>query len=212
MPFNVEEFKAQQSAGNGHLRTNRFLVRIPIPQALTGGTYNGLSTARILEFWIQDASIPGYDLITGDVRRYSYGPNEKRPYGGNVNDFQMLVNLDGNANTHEFFYRWQSAIIPHNFSSGMNATYEHGAGKNNMYTVSYKQEYASTVEVTGYREDGQKAIVFELIEAFPMSISNIATSWADQNQIAQFTVNMQYLDWIKGTDGQASPGRSVIQN
>ncbi len=213
MPFNVEEFKAQHTRNSAYLKTNRFHVRIPIPQILTESNYDALSTARIMEFYIQDSSVPGYDLVLGDVRRWSYGPNEKRPYSGNVNEMQLLINLDGNGTTHEFFSQWISAIMPHDITQGIAGTSTVGSFQNSMYTMSYKNEYATTVQITGFDEGGSEKIRFELIEAFPSNISNIATSWADQNQIAQFTVSMQYLDWTKQdlNSGEPSPAQTISE-
>lgn len=200
MAFNVEEFRSRLNANKGLMRTNKFHIRIPVPQVLLGGAYNGTPVSRYMEFYIQDASMPGYDLVIGNVRRWSYGPNEARPYSGNVNAFQMTINVDGNGDTHELISRWISAIMPHDITRGISGSYTHGGGTNNQYLLTYKNRYATSIEVTAFREDGAPTMSFELIEAFPSNITPINVSWGDNNQIAQFQATFQYLDFTKTTN------------
>lgn len=200
MSFNIEEFRSHQNRNKAYARTNKFHVRIGVPQVLLNGVYTeGMATARFLEYYIQDGSIPGIELVTGDVRRHTYGPNEKRPYGVNVAPVSLLINNDGSNKAYDFFEAWISSIIPHDYNQGMLGSRQTGAQNVPVYQLSYKQEYATEIEITAFAENKSIISQHKLIEAFPSSISNIAMSWGDLNQIQQFTVEFQYLDWFKTT-------------
>ena len=171
MPFNIEAFKATHGALNGYQRTNKFVVQVP--------TFIGAS--RLVEFMCQDAAIPGYQIMTGNMRRWSYGVNEMRPFAPNFVQAQLLFNIDGNHDVLNFFHDWMSIIVPHDVGSD--------------YLISYKEDYVRPLRIVTFNEVEQVTRTVTLREAFPSNINQTALSWGDQNQIAQFTVFIEYVDW-----------------
>ena len=191
MPFDIDAFRSTQNNKNGYIRTNKFHVRFAVPQLMIPD----LSVARDLEFYCQDIAVPGYQLMTGNVRRWGYGPNESRPFAPNFQQIQLLVNTDGNMDTWNFFQQWLSVILPHDATSGFITSSPRTSG--NTYELSYKTEYATDVEITVFNEVNQEKKKVFLRESFPSNMNQINLSWGDQNQIAQFTVFMEYLDWYQ---------------
>ena len=92
MAFNIESFKAEQNKRNSVLRPNKFEVMI------TGPTPKGsdIDTQRALSFWCEEAIFPGYQLLSHNMRRYTYGTNETRPFSPNFNPVQLTFAADNN--------------------------------------------------------------------------------------------------------------------
>lgn len=193
--MNIEEFKSQQNARNGLMRNNRFLVRIPPPQVLFN-TQAVSETSRALEFWCQEAQIPGYQLLSHNVRRHTYGTNETRPFAPNFQPIQLTFASDAKAEVWGFFNAWMQHILPHDARQGMSTDSNYGAKSNQMvYELSYKTEYATDMEIIVFDENGNKVLTFTIREAFPSNLNAIPLAWGDQNNYAQFPVFIEYLDW-----------------
>ena len=190
--LNINEFVAKQNENNGYMRTNRFSVRMTAPPILIDRS----NAARDIEFYCESTELPGYQMMTHDVRRWSYGPAEKRPFAPNFVQAALTMNVDGNMTNWTYFNDWIQAIIPHDRgdNGGIGSASQHGNG-NKVYELSYKKEYATDVLIDIYRTDGTIIRTTKLIEAFPSNINAIPVSWVDNNQIAQFVVYLDYLDW-----------------
>ena len=190
--LNINQFVAKQSQNNGYMRTNRFRVRMTAPSILIGQA----NIARDVEFYCEAAQLPGYQVMTSDVRRWTYGPSEKRPFAPNFIQVALTMNVDGDMANWNYFNVWLQSIIPHDrgYNGGINLASQHGNG-NKVYELSYKSEYAVDVNVDMYRTDGSIARTTNLIEAFPSNVNGINVGWNDNNQVAQFVVYLDYLDW-----------------
>ena len=183
MAFNIENFKAEQSKRNGVLRNNKFRVRPNPPPVLANS-----DLSRSLEFWCAGVQIPGYQLMTHDVRRYTYGTNEARPFAPNFEPIQLLFYADGNDDILDFWHSWMSYIIPHDMSNGIN--------NNGAYLLRYKDEYAVDMSITYFNELGEELKTITVRGAFPININSIPLSWMEQNSFVNFTVFIDYLDWF----------------
>jgi len=196
MPFDISKFSNQIGDTNGYLKTNKFHVRMGVPQLLLAKYPQALDVASTMEFYCQDAVLPGYQLMTGNTRRWTYGPNESRPFAPNFQQIQLLFNVDGFARNLEYFGAWLNTIIPHNNDKDFNSKSALTGG--DKYTLSYKTEYACDMEIDVFDDLGYRVKTYYIKEAFPSNINQIQISWGDQNQIAQFTVFMEYLDYHTG--------------
>jgi len=189
MSFNVSEFTSKINERNGYARTNKFEINIPVPTIIPkiGG-----EIARDLKFYCSDAVLPGYQIMTGNVRRHTYGTNEVRPFSPNFQQVQLVFNVDGDFDTWNYFNDWMQTIIPHD-GANMDNNSEFSVGK--PYEIAYKKDYAVDMNIKVMSEDGFQIKEVFLREAFPSNVNLIQLSWADQNQISQFTVFIEYLDW-----------------
>ena len=194
--FNIENFKGEVSDRNGILKSNRFLMTmVPPPVAtLAMSNENETSIGRSLEFWCDSIILPGYQLMMGDVRRWTYGPHEKRPYGPNIISLQTVFLADGDGKMMEFFHSWLNNIIPHYTPQGM--TYPAaGAGGLDPYEVRYKSQYATDLHIYVYRDSGNAVLHYVCKEAFPSHVIDTPVSWDMTNRPLKFQVNFEYLDW-----------------
>ncbi len=198
MAFDISEFTGKVNERFGYARTNKFLVQIPSPVV---PFYGGKEVARDLRFYCSDAVVPGYQLMTNNVRRHTYGPNEVRPFAPNFQQVQLTFNVDNAFDTFNYFNDWMSAIMPHDgMDMGNTSAY---SDVNKPYELAYKNFYAVDMAIYIADESGIVTKQVFLREAFPSNINQIQMSWADQNQIAQFTVFIEYLDWVESIDGTA---------
>lgn len=220
--FNVEVFKSEISKRNGIMRNNKFLMSFVPPAISTGALNNTIQTlgpnggiiteqitadissiGRSVEYWCEAVTLPGYQLATGDTRRWTYGPNEKRPFGPNVLPVQTLFLSDGNGDMFKFFHSWMNNIIPHYVSSSFPYPQPDSPGMD-PYEVRYKSEYVTDLHIYVYgehassndpKEADREILHYVLREAFPSHITDVPMAWADTNTHMKFQVIFDYLDW-----------------
>lgn len=187
MAFNIEEFKSVIDKNNGILRTNKFLVQFPPPPILIDDS----SMFRDLEYFAEQITLPGVNLSAHDVRRYGYGPIEKRPISHSFTDLSVMFILDGNSNIHRLMHKWISAISPFDMRDGIA---QNNAGP---YLLNYRNEYITDLNITVFNEQGDDTESIKLIirEAFPMAIADGQFNWSEFNNHARMTVQFSFIDW-----------------
>lgn len=189
MAINIEVFKAEVARRNGIMKSSKFKLSFVAPPTI-------LPDSRHLEYWCEAATIPGYQLMMGDVRRWTYGPHEKRPYGPNTVALQTVFLSDADGSNLRFFQEWMNFIIPHSVPNSMNTP----SGGMYPYEVQYKYNrngpiYVTDIHVSQYRDDGTKMLEYVIKEAFPSQIIDIPVGWEAANQHMKFQVVFDYLDW-----------------
>lgn len=195
--FNVEVFKSEISKRNGIMRNNRFLMTFVPPTVSVLAMTEGQDTASIgrsMEYWCEAVALPGYQLVSGDVRRWTYGPHEKRPFGPNVVPLQTLFLSDGNGDMFKFFHSWMNNIIPHYVSTSFDAPQD-GSPKMYPYEIRYKNEYVTDIHIYVYDESGKEKLHYVIKEAFPSHVIDIPMAWEATNSHMKFQVTFDYLDW-----------------
>lgn len=200
--FNVSEFRSE-IAKKDILRTNRYLVEFFLPTGLVGLEDSEIltQTVRSMEFWVESATIPGTSMVTHDIRRYGYGPLEKRPVAPMFMDCTMTVLSDAQSDNWRFFKRWQQLVTNFEAREGIVGTQAPLRSNGNItnaapYEVAYRTEYVSDVRIIAYDLEGNPAKIVVLREAFPINVGDIAVSWADNNSVMRFPVILSYLDFF----------------
>ena len=194
MGFNIDEFSSQLNKEGAHpLPTNRFSVIIPPPPVMQQNQQSSIEVARTLEFWCDSVLLPGGHMYTDTFRRYTYGPDEKRPMGMLYSPLICTFVVDGNMKDLTFFHVWQQNIITHNWYNSFNQPGYNGS----QYEVDYKSNYATDLSIQVYHADGRLIKRYIIKEAFPAQIFDIPMSWNETNTVARIQVNFEYLDWIE---------------
>ena len=196
MSFDIQEFQSEVNNRGGLQRTNKFQLRIPPPPILLGreGTQSMFRQESGTHFWAQDVQMPGYQIQNGNVRRYTYGPNEMRPFAPNFQQVQANFAADGNMSIYQFFDAWLQSILPHD-SEGNFSAQNSNYGPGRVYELSYKTEYATDIDIVLFNENGDETCMMKLYEAFPSNMNAIPMAWADMNSYATFSVFFDYVDW-----------------
>lgn len=190
MAFNVSEFTSQISKRGGLTRNNRFAVRFTSPPALAGRS----NVVRDIEYWCEAINIPGYQLMTHNVNRWTYGVTEKRPFAPMFPQLQLQFLIDNDNSIVDLFEAWMQGIIPHNTENGINQ--QQSASGIVPYEVTYKEDYVTDLNLYVYSESGK--IIRQIVckEAFPVHVQDIPFAWNQTNDIAKMTVTFDFLDWF----------------
>jgi hypothetical protein len=186
----ISGFRSTINNLGGLQRSNQFYVTIPNPRILQGDI--GPIT---LPFLTESAVLPGVSLATSEIRRYGYGPTEKKPYAPVFTDQQMTFLGDGSGVVHKFFYKWMNGIIKYDeFPRGR-------PGYNNVrpFEVEFKRNYAVDITISCIDEIEKKIIEVTLYDAFPIFVGDVALNWADNDSFVRFPVTFTYYKW-KRTD------------
>lgn len=186
--FDIEAFKSELSSKTGPMRVNKFLLTFSSPRIMI----DHMNINRNIEYWCQSVNVPGYLIGTHDVRRWTYGPVEKRPWTPNFTQLQCLFVNDNDDNINTFFNTWMSRIIPHNTSRGIN-TIQQG-NTSYAYELEYKQNYATDLNIFIYNELGEVRSNIICTEAHPTQIVDVPLHWGETG-IYKFQVNFDFLDW-----------------
>ncbi len=201
MAFDIDVFRSEIYRRKGPLRTNKFKVVITPPPGLLNGGFQGI--ARSIEYWCESVNLPGYLLGAHDVRRWTYGPVEKRVLTPSFTDLQCTFINDNEFSIWDFFHSWQQLIIPHQrrrdgneTNNGINTIVTNNPTRY-VYEIEYKVNYVTDLRIIVYDESGKPSIEIVCTEAFPAQIPDTPFSWADTNNIMRFPVVFHYLDWYQ---------------
>ena len=176
--FNIATFSSVISE-KGLQKTNKFLVKIPIPLGLIGT--DSVDVVRNLEFWCDGIQLPGFMINTFPVLRYGYGTIEKIPNQPVFNDISLSVLSDGQGDNWYFFTEWLNFILRYqteeNTTTIFNETNSRGiiqtvTGRNpHIAEVRYKYEYAVDMRILMFEENGDVIQSICLRDAYPYMIA-----------------------------------------
>ncbi len=192
MAFNVENFVARVNEAGGLVQNNKFRLLItPPPIFKSSQNYNDeikanlVDGARTLEYFCSSATIPGVNLNTHEVRRYGYGPMEKRPYSVSFADATFNIYFDSRRKNYDFFQTWVSSIMDYDVNNSTNS----------KFLLEYKSEYKSTIDLLVHDNSGFIVGHYVMDEAFPISIGDIPLNWGDTNSIIKIPVTFTFFTW-----------------
>ena len=186
----IQGFRSRIDNLGGLQRPNLFYVTIPNPRILQGDI-----GPILLPFLTESAALPGVSLATSDVRRYGYGPNEKKPYVPIFTDMNMTFLGDNSGTVHKFFYKWMNGIVKFdefpNGKSGYNGV--------KPFEVEYKRAYATDITITCVDEVEKNLIEIKLYDAYPIFMGDVSLNWNDTDSVARIPIGFTYYKW-KRTD------------
>lgn len=192
MAFDIDNFKATVKTYGGLQKTNKYKVRFLPPPIMMPQ----MQVFRDLEFFAEQASIPGVNFEVHATNRYGYGPIEKRVNGHVFTDFVVVFLGDGNSSVHKAMYDWISAISPFDMEQGITSEIP--------FLLEYKDKYVTDLHVMTYNDKGNEIngeyvpnLAITIREAFPIGISDVGLAWGDHNNHARFTVHFAYADWFR---------------
>ena len=204
-PFNVTNIIAEISK-SGVLRNNKFQVEFSIPPSFLGkpGYEKLMGTNKVLSLYCEQCNIPGMALLTGDIRRYGYGPNEKKPYAPLFTDVSMALRGDAEGKVWAFMKEWSKSIINFEYRDGMTTK-----DKNGLYPfeVAYKYDpthnegYATTTSISVFDDTGTKTPIKVILrEAYPIFVGDIPLNWAARSDYMRIPVTMTFFSWYSETN------------
>lgn len=192
--FSINEFRAELNY-NGILRQHSYLTIFNNP-AILNGTANLIENSssertdtRFLTLRCDSVTVPGVNFFTTeDIRRYGYGPIERRPYLPTFNPITLSFVVDKQAKIIEYFYAWTNGIVDHDVSRGMVND------KTKPYFLNYKSKYISkSMSIWVYDENFMKQYLITLRDVYPITISDTPLSWGN-GDLMRFNVTLQYTD------------------
>lgn len=174
----------------------------------------------LLHFSCYAASIPGQSLATSDVR--TYGPNYKMPYQTNYEDLNLEFYCNGDMEQKHIFDYWmrliqnpQSNNIHYlknykckifvnqfkespklrTFPGGelVNGLVNAGVSIGSRFDSSGYVDYARQYLYEGSPDPvAESSHWVELVDAYPVSVDPLSTSWEDSNDLHRLKVTFAY--------------------
>lgn len=200
MAFNINRFKYNLEA-YGHLRNNMFEVFVQPPPMFQGATINNdrgsklaSSIDGLLRYRIEQCRVPGVQLLSAEIPRYGVGPTMKHPYSSQLTETHFSIMMDKMCDIYQFWYHWVRGVNEFNGTSGNDA----GIGPANgipTYLIEYKKNYATTIQIVIYNQEGEVAQVVNLFEAFPTSIRELPMAWSDNQSVMRMSVAIAYSEY-----------------
>lgn len=186
---------------NGLQRSSHYYVTIPAPLVLAGD-----QVPPLIPFLTEATSLPGVMMNTTPIKRYGYGPEEKKPYAPTFVDINMTFFGDGKGAVHDFFYRWLNKIV----------IFDKNATDANAFEVYYKNSYATDITITTIDETGNIITEVTLLKAYPIFLGDISLSWHDNDSFVRIPVGFTFYNWKKKTIDLNTPvlpgqGASAMQ-
>jgi hypothetical protein len=207
----LNNFISTVSKLNGFSRPNHFYVEIAPPIVMRDKT----DDLRTLPFLCESANLPGVALATSEIRRYGYGPTEKKPYAPIFVDTSMTFLVDGSGLIQNFFYKWMNSIVKFDsmpWGNGVQA-----GGKTLFpFEVNYKEQYATDIIITTVDDANNDIVTVRLTEAYPIFMGDVSLSWADTDSISRLPITFAYFNWkienINYSQLQKERSPGLIQN
>lgn len=179
MVFKLQEFISSIHT-DGVAKTHYFEVIITPPQFLVA---QSIDTQRLITLRCQSVHLPEIDFQVIPYYQKVIGPGEQRVMGFNqYKTIPMQFIVDKELKIRQFFENWMQYIV--NYGDFNN--YAAIQGNQLPYEMSYKNEYATTIDIKvypgGLSSDGQtndnsKVKLYKLYNAYPVNMGNVILDW-----------------------------------
>jgi hypothetical protein len=196
--------------------TSHFDVFIGLPAALPAYLrQNGLDYNSVVQDQIQlsctEASLPGSSLATHEINGDFTGVTERHAYRRIYDDrIDLTFYVDAKDYlTLRLFETWIKFIV--NESIAENADGPSGvASPNYFYRMRYPSEYyASQFSITKYERSYGNDLVYNFVNAYPISVSSIPVSY-DSSSLLKCTVSLTYIRYY--INSLVTPTATTKQN
>ena len=194
--FNINSFKSHVGR-SGMLQNNKFLCRFYVPVGMQAAGENNADyreIARLLEYWCEATNLPGVALNIHEVRRYGYGPFEKRPHAPQFTDLNLQFYADSGGAIWTFWQQWIKLVMNYDFRNGIRG--RTGAADMEPYELNYRDQYVADVEINVYDNAGKLSMTTMLREAYPVFVGDIPLNWGDQSNLMRIPVTLTFADWF----------------
>lgn len=196
--FNINSFRSE-IIRNDILPTHSFLV-VFAPFTRSNEGYNTPLTRFVVDnpgtliMRCDTAFLPGPTLMTENIRRYTYGPNETVPNGVLFGDITLEWIVDRRAKIFQFFDAWMNTIVNFNSRGGGDmVTQTNGYAP---YEIGYKDEYSNRqMNIFVYDRQQRKTVVYTLYDVFPIQINDVNVAWRSTGEAMKYTVRFAYTDY-----------------
>ena len=179
-PFSVHTFVTKVKSA-GFASTSRYQVFIARSTLTRAGTINNNAAsmntkANDITLNCENIDLPGISVTTFD-RRY-YGVSRKLPYGLLYGQTTGSFYLDDNYSERKFFEEWVGQVV----------------NKTN-FNISYYDDIVSTITIVGYNLNGTENLRVNLLEAYPIQISNVNFGYSNESMINKVAVEFAYKQY-----------------
>ena len=169
MAFNINNFYSNLASKNGPVRSANFEINMALPFLISDA-----DQIRSLTLQCETTDIPGKSLVTSDVK--VYGPLFKVPYQVQYDTINFTFISSNDFSEKKIFDEWMNLIVS---NSTFNFRFPKDVG------------YMTNVYVTQFDDAGTKIYRVQLIDAFPIGISPMNVSWANDG-FHRLTVQFTY--------------------
>ena len=197
-PFNPNTkspFTSLSSAIAGKLaRPNRYTVLITMPPILSASMKNGSYMKYADDFVKQNiskpdnrlhltceaASLPGHSVQTKDIR--TYGPIRKFAFDQSFSDISLTFMVGEDMLEKKIFEVWHQSIFDVS-----------------THNMNYYKEYVAPIHIFQQNRKDKVTYAIELYEAYPMTISDLSLSYAENDSYHKLSVTFAYRKWQEVT-------------
>jgi hypothetical protein len=127
-----------------------------------------------LHFYAINAAIPGRSISTSEIK-YGSSFTIKKPYNQIFEDLTVTFMMDEAGYIKTFFDNWMNQVV---------------SPVDNR--IGYYNDYVRTGAVDIYKKNGELSYSVELIDMYPINITNVDLSYNSMDTIASFTVTFAY--------------------
>ena len=183
MAFNIQEF-ADNIGRYGTSPVNRFEVFIPMPIIFQSPQVSyDAETSELLTFRAERVNIPGIVLDTYDTRRYGVGPQIRTATGtSKFNEISVDFIDTSEMTIKRFFYDWMSNIV------------DIGGLPYPTFLSGYKADYCTDMTIRAYNSLGESVFNLDIIQAFPVSMTDNELAWSRTNELFKTSVIFAYTN------------------
>lgn len=201
MAFNVNELAAE-IANRGVLKTNKFLVEFPMPLSLRNNTQFSMLSGinRDMSLYCESTNLPGVAVLLEEIRRYGYGPNEKKPHTAIFSDVNLTFRGDANGEIWTFLNSWMKCTTNYESRGDWNTPSGPVLGQT-PGEVGYKYDpennegYATDVTIRIFDETSMEVMRVVLREAYPVFVGDVPLNWASRSDYMRIPVTLTFFDW-----------------
>ena len=185
MAFNVNDFKGAMNGGG--VRQNLFEVKFDP----SGGNSQA---DDIVPFMCQSASLPSSDL--GSIPVPYFGRTIFLAGDRTFNPWTVNIVNDPNFSIRNQLENWHNKLNERVLNT-----------RSSQYALAKNYKIDATVT----QLDPQRNVLkrYKFVGAFPISVGDIALSWADNNAIETFPVTFQYDYWDVDNGTYSTAGSSA---
>lgn len=217
--LNIDQFNAKMNEAGGPVKSSKFVMRI-VPKGGSWLAASGADQASNLMFFIDSVNLPGVNHIFSDIRRFGYGPLERRPLNQIFSELTCTVILDRKGNNLGLFNRWMDFIIgvePLMYETKNEMIDQFTGGNGYTYEVAYPYSYQADIDIFvldeyvkyGGQVDPERNCVvhYRIYDAYPSNIGDMDLNWNNNDTIARFPMTFQYK-FFKAEQHSVSTGAS----